>query len=206
MGVLCWFCWQGSWCWVFGKRNRLSWGEWRKKQNTKQTCSDCTALLSVFHQNPINIEEVFLEFLGTGNFHWPLEKFHCLKGSRVGSGTSFTLFPAHLLSQHNPFYLFIKVLSTHSASFALQRVLGEKQLTFPIPLSLLMLNSIFLPQILGTTCSHFSWQTAERQTLCLWIRIALLVTHWMRCRAEKNLPHGTPLAIVPLLSILCNCL
>lgn len=139
----------------------LRWTEKKKtkKNTTEQTYSDCTAVLSVFHQNPINTEEVFLEFLGTGNFHWPLEKFHHLKVSRVGSGTCFTLFPAHLLSQHNPLYLFIKILSTHSASFLLQRVLGEKQLTFCIPLSLLMLNSIFLPQILGTTYSHFSWHS-----------------------------------------------
>lgn len=137
---------------------------WTEKKKTKkkppQNRPTVTAQqFSVFHQNPINTEEVFLEFLGTGNFHWPLEKFHHLKVSRVGSGTCFTLFPAHLLSQHNPLYLFIKILSTHSASFLLQRVLGEKQLTFCIPLSLLMLNSIFLPQILGTTYSHFSWHS-----------------------------------------------
>lgn len=41
----------------------------QKKTTTEQTYSDCTAVLSVFHQNPINTEEVFLEFLGTGNFH-----------------------------------------------------------------------------------------------------------------------------------------
>lgn len=45
-------------------------GEKKNKKKPPQNRPTVTAQqFSVFHQNPINTEEVFLEFLGTGNFH-----------------------------------------------------------------------------------------------------------------------------------------
>lgn len=140
-------------------QNILRWME----KKTLETCSNCITLLSLF-QSSINLKFLKLVFEEDTNISVisqhrkiPMTTREVLLSARQ-QGWVWSLlylnpsFLAHHLSQSAEFFFFflIEVLSTHSASFLLQKALGEKHLTspifFPHPTIFLMPDSTFLEQ------------------------------------------------------------